>query len=160
MVTIKTCTLEYCCFLKHLIFILWHGTFISSISSCLPAWIEKYPLSLFQKIDQGHRDEPLRTWGQYDGNHTRIQDKLHQVINLYSYIEWLLYSILSFILFREFLECIPDVIFFQDCIQEEDITSVLNEVSRNGYKIHFQVGEIERVQIALFYPTPIIFNFT
>ena len=52
-------------------------------------------------------------------------------------------SIFYFIilLFREFLECIPDVIFFQDCIQEEDITNVLNEVLRNGYKIHFQVGE-------------------
>ena len=32
------------------------------------------------------------------------------------------------------------MIFFQDCIQEEDITNVLTEVSPNGYKIHFQVG--------------------
>ena len=85
MVTNQTWTLEYCCFLKHLLFILWHGTFISSISSCLPAWIESYPLSLFQEINQRHRDEPLRTWRQYDGNHTCIQDKLHQVINIYSY---------------------------------------------------------------------------
>ena len=132
MVTIKTCTLEYCCFLKHLIFILWHGTFISSISSCLPAWIESYLLSLFQEINQGHRNEPLRTWRQYDGNHTRVQDKLHQVITFY-------YTQSNFFIHREFLECVPDVIFFQDCIQEEDITNVLNEVLRNGYKIHFQV---------------------
>ena len=52
---------------------------------------------------------------------------------------YLLEYLSSSIHFREFLECIPDVIFFQDCIQEEDITDVLNEVSWNGYKIHFQV---------------------
>ena len=40
---------------------------------------------------------------------------------------------------REFLETVPDVIFFQDCIQEEDITTVLKEVSHDRYKIHFQV---------------------
>jgi len=39
---------------------------------------------------------------------------------------------------REFLESVPDVIFFQDCIQEEDITTVLKEVSHDRYKIHFQ----------------------
>ena len=115
------------------------GTFIRSVSSFQPAWIESDPLSLLQEINQGHRDEPLRTWGKYDGNHTRVQDKLHQVFNFYYHTEYLLYSIASFTLFREFLECIPDVIFFQDCIEEEDITNVLNEVLRNGYKIHFQV---------------------
>ena len=108
------------------------------MSSCLPAWIESYQLFLFQEINQGHRDEPLRTWGEYDGNHTRLQDKLHQVMNLDSYSMTSRFYFIN--LFREFLECIPDVIFFQDCIQEEDITSVLNQVSRNGYKIHFQVS--------------------
>ena len=112
------------------------GTFIRSVSSFQPAWIESDPLSLFQEINQGHRNEPLRTWGKYDGNHTRVQDKLHQVITFY-------YTQSKFYIHREFLECIPDVIFFQDCIQEEDITNVLNEVSRNGYKIHFQVRESE-----------------
>jgi hypothetical protein len=45
---------------------------------------------------------------------------------------------------REFLYCLPDVIFFQDCIQEEDLTQVLEKVSGNKYKLHLQVGAMNR----------------
>ena len=36
-------------------------------------------LPLFQEVNQGNRNEPLRAWREHDGNHPGLQDQLHQV---------------------------------------------------------------------------------
>ena len=41
---------------------------------------------------------------------------------------------------RDFLECLPDVVFFQDSIEEDDLSQVLKDVSQDKYKFQFQVS--------------------
>ena len=41
---------------------------------------------------------------------------------------------------RDFLLSIPDVVFIQDSILEDDLSNVLNEVSDSKYKYQFQVS--------------------
>ena len=43
-------------------------------------------------------------------------------------------------LFREYLETLPDVVFIQDGIREEDVTKILEEVSDGKYSCEFQVS--------------------
>ena len=110
---------------------LWtkQGIFIPSVWSFIPAIVSG---SLSRGLRWTSQDVGVIWWESrlYTRSTTSSNHRMNSSI---------FYFII--LLFREFLECIPDVIFFQDCIQEEDITNVLNEVLRNGYKIHFQVGE-------------------
>ena len=73
----------------------WHGsdlllaTFFNLESKCnTRSWliihydlksINRFLLFLFQEIHQRDCNEPLRTRGEHDGNHTSIQDQLYQV---------------------------------------------------------------------------------
>ena len=41
---------------------------------------------------------------------------------------------------KDFLRTLPDVIFIQDSILEDDLTGVFGEVSGNKYKYQFQVN--------------------
>ena len=42
---------------------------------------------------------------------------------------------------RDFLQSLPDVVFIQDSIQEDDLSQVMTEVSEDKYKYQFQVCE-------------------
>ena len=54
---------------------------------------------------------------------------------------WLLFAIhVMMDLSREYLETLPDVVFIQDGIREEDVTKILEEVSDGKYSCEFQVS--------------------
>ena len=40
---------------------------------------------------------------------------------------------------RDFLQSLPDVVFLQDSIQEDDLSQVLTEVAEDKYKYQLQV---------------------
>ena len=41
--------------------------------------------------------------------------------------------------YRNYLEALPDVVFIQDGIKEEDLLAVLEEVGSDKYKCQYQV---------------------
>ena len=42
---------------------------------------------------------------------------------------------------RDFLQSLPDVVFIQDSIQEDDLSQVLKAVSEDKYKFQLQVNK-------------------
>ena len=82
---------------------------------------------------QGGHHEPVGP--ERDGAHTRLQAQLHQVRGCF------IFAIhVTMDLFREYLESLPDVVFIQDGIREEDVTKILEEVSDGKYSCEFQVS--------------------